>query len=110
MGFFYFVGAIGADEYFDAVKTIRLDLLNLLGSGYVVEHCVSAFRIKAREEIWKGYIAEGVKILTENTSLRGGAHLAKSYRELIDTKKEPEKTGDEIVREIINRAGLKVKT
>ena len=34
---------MGADRFFKLTENIRLDLLELYGSGYVIDHCISAF-------------------------------------------------------------------
>lgn len=44
-----------------AISTIRLDLLELFGSGYVMEHCVSAFLEHRRNQLYQTYITDALK-------------------------------------------------
>ena len=55
------------------------------------------------------YIANGLKMLTENTAkIVGGSYLAVSYTDIIHPKPKDERTGDEIVADVISSAGLKI--
>lgn len=61
-----------------------------------------------REMLWQ-YIAKGIKMLTENTArAAGGSYLAVSYTDIIHPKPKDERTGDEIVADVIMGAGLKI--
>lgn len=92
---------MGADEYFDCIASVRLDLLELFGSGYVIEHCVSVLNIKQKNDLWKDYIATGLQLLVSNlASAFGGKTLSLSYRELVSQEKEEEITEEEIIENI----------
>ena len=61
-----------------------------------------------REMLWH-YIANGIKMLTENTAkIVGGSYLAVSYTDIVHPKPKDERTGDEIVADVIRDAGLKI--
>ena len=61
-----------------------------------------------REMLWQ-YIAMGLKMLTENTArVVGGSYLAVSYTDIIHQKPQDERTGEEIVADVIMGAGLKI--
>ena len=92
------------------MTSIRLDLLSIFGSGYVVEHCIAVFRKKAQEKIYRAYITDALKAISQNTAAFNGQGLAMSGRfaELAGyIPKADEMTGDEIVADIIARAGLR---
>lgn len=64
--------AVGPDGYFDLCEDIRLDLLDLYGRGYVIDHCVAAFlrmrKKEAKETLYKAYLTDALKLIAENTS------------------------------------------
>ena len=114
---------MGANEYFELIQSIRLDLLNLFGSGYVIDHCISALSRKGektKEEqrmlTCMNYFADCIKIITENTakSVRQdqGSYVTRRLNDLLDPDRtaDPERSGDEIAADIIQRAELKTKT
>ncbi len=110
MGFFYFVGCCGAEAW--DYTGINLELLELIGKGYIVDHCVSLFNNKAKERLYQTYITDTLKCLNDNLAkVIGGSSIKARYYDLLEagSKKESEKTGDEIAIEIIKKAGLKVK-
>ena len=60
-------------------------------------------------EILWNYIANGLKMLTENTAkMVCGSYLSVSYTDIIHPKPKDERTGDEIVADVIMGAGLKI--
>ena len=81
----------------------------MLGSGYVIDHCISAFLDYKRHELYQDYIAENLRIIGENTanlSFTGeGKYIKVSFRDAITNKPEREKTGDEIANDIVNLIG-----
>ena len=110
MGFFYLIGCCGAEAW--DYTGINLGMLDLIGKGYIVDHCVSLFNSRAKERLYQTYITDTLKCLNDNVAkIVGGSTLKARYHDLfeIGIKKESEKTGDEIALEIIRKAGLKVK-
>lgn len=110
MGFFYLVGCCG-EEAWDYTG-INLEMLDLIGKGYIVDHCVSLFNDRMKERLYRVYITDTLKCLNDNVAkVVGGSALKARYYDLLEegNKKEIEKTGDEIALEIIRKAGLKVK-
>lgn len=80
-----------------------------MGSGYVIEHCVSAFSDMCKEAAFRSYIADGVKCISESiANLYGGSYLQERYADIVSISHTEEKTGDEIALEVIEKAGLKV--
>lgn len=108
MGFFYFIGSCGAENW--DYEGINVDLLILLGKGCVIDHCVSLFNKKQREKLFQTYVTETLKLINDNIAkIHGGSVLKTRYSELIETKKIDNRTGDEVARNVIKRIGLKVK-
>ena len=80
-----------------------------MGSGYVIEHCVSAFSDICKEEAYRSYIADGVKCIGESVVNQfGGSYLQERYADIVSIPRTEEKSGDEIALEVIEKAGLKV--
>ena len=101
---------MGADWYLTCVKTIRLDLLDLFGSDYVIEHCTSEYLEKAKEKERTYYIANCLKNINEIIANQfGGKYLSIGLKEALEPEKENTRTGDDIARDIIKRAGLSVQ-
>ena len=94
------------------IKTIRLDLLELMGSGYVIEHCISALSELRREKTYQYYVADALKNINDIVAKTfSGPYMTSRLYEMNgnSVKTHVEKTGDEIAMEIIKRAGLKPK-
>lgn len=77
-----------------------------MGSGYVIEHCIAAFRANQAEEIYKTYITDSFYVIVH--SLGNGDALPKRYQDIMHPETEDKRTGDEIAADIIKRHGLKV--
>lgn len=55
------------------------------------------------------YVSEALRIVTENTAKSyGGSYLDEKFSEIISGKQIDNRSGDEIVSDIINRAGIEV--
>lgn len=73
--------------------------------GYVRSQLESA----TRDNVFKMYISDCLRIITENTAkFAGGSFMKMQYSELIDSKPKPQKSAEEIVADVIKRAGLEV--
>lgn len=101
---------MGADQYTECIETIRLDLLDLFGSDYVFEHCVTAIRQKMERKQARYYIADALHNINAIMAQRyGGNYMAQRLSEIMNVPKEPEKSGDEIAADVIRRAELKTE-
>lgn len=87
------------------IRTINLEMLNLMGSIYVIEHVIAEYEIESEEKFYKTYITDLLKTLAEINNIT----VSGRFIDLLNISPEPEKTGDEIAKDIIERAGLKVK-
>lgn len=110
---------MGADEYFRLCESIRLDLLELYGSGYVIDHCIAAFHAIQEEKGYRMYVTDALKAIAENSAryiVRGvsepiefGATMRSRWADLgeepVKKKDEPEdnRTCAEIAGDIWSR-------
>ena len=62
---------------------------------------------QAKDTAYRVYVTDCLKLIAENT---GNISLKLRYYDIIKPKKEDNRTGDEIVEDIIKRAGLVVKS
>ena len=70
-----------------------------------------AMKRQCEQEIFREYIADGIQMISENTAnYVSGRYIVKRYTEIINKKSSDNRTGDEIVEDIIRRAGLVVKS
>lgn len=77
----------------------------------MIEHCVSAYNERCRQQIYRCYVADGLKSISESVAEHlGGSYLQERYVDLIngDTHKD-ERSADEIALEVIKKAGLKIR-
>lgn len=52
-------------------------------------------------------MADGVRMISENTAkFAGGPYMSVRYGDMIHPKKQDTRTGDEIVEDIVRKAGL----
>ena len=96
---------MGTDEYFEAITTIRLDMLELIGRGYAIEHCVSFFNKKREEQRYKYYLTDAIRILTYNTSMKGRGVIEQRYYDLAQkiNQKEDNRTADDVIDNISDK-------
>lgn len=62
---------------------------------------------QAKDTAYRVYVTDCLKLIAENT---GNISLKLRYYDIIHPKKADKRTGDEIVADIIKRAGLVVKS
>ena len=62
---------------------------------------------QAKDTAYRVYVTDCLKLIAENT---GNISLKLRYYDIIQPKKVDTRTGDEIVEDIIKRAGLVVKS
>lgn len=78
-------------------------MLELFGRGYVVEHCISAFNEKQKEETYRLYVTEILRGIGKQV----GVSFSMSYTELIESmkpQKEETRTADEVIDDIKEKA------
>ena len=62
---------------------------------------------QAKDTAYRVYVTDCLKLIAENT---GNISLKSRYYDIVNPKKADNRTGDEIVADIIKRAGLVVKS
>lgn len=80
-------------------------MLELMGSGYVIEHVAAEHNCRMREELFRVYTTDALKYIAEFC----GVLLSDRYIELIEEPREVEESGDEVALRVIQKLGLKVK-
>lgn len=78
-----------------------------MGSGYVIETCISAFLDNKKRRLYEEYVTECLRIIAKNTAMAGHQggereYVTVHYRDMIKTDK-PQKdtrTGEEIISDI----------
>ena len=65
---------------------------------------------QAKDTAYRVYVTDCLKLISENTAnISRGQYMKSRYYDIIHTAKVDTRTGDEIVEDIIKRAGLVVK-
>ena len=98
----------GAEGYRRGCASIRLELLDLLGREYVIEHCVQVLKDVAEERRYRAYVTDALMVLTENTArFAGGRRLMTRWASGLAAGRA--QSGDDIAAEVMRRAGLRFK-
>lgn len=81
-------------------------MVELLGSGYVIEHCISAFLKLQEEKAYRVYVTDSLKVIAENTTGAEERHaMSKRWIDLVEVKadeKEETICAEEKASDIIN--------
>ena len=66
---------------------------------------------RVKTEAYRIYVTDALRVVAENTArFASGNYIKARYADMIEPKKQDNRTGDEIVADIIKRAGLVVKS
>lgn len=68
--------------------------MELLGSGYIIDHCVAAFNQKEIEKAYRVYVTDALKVLSG---------IEVRWYDLIDTKPVDDRTFREITDDVWSR-------
>lgn len=93
---------MGADAWIDYCRNIQLDLVELFGSYFVIEHVISEARARNEERLYRIYASDMLKAIAEGVGFEVNMRYADIINDEVDTR-----TGDEIAAEIIEKAGLR---
>lgn len=73
----------------------------MLGSGYVIDHCISAFQKEQEQKLFNVYITDALQVIADNTMrFNGGSRMSKRFYDVAYAEKpvkEQEETADEII-------------
>lgn len=75
-----------------------------MGSGYVVDHCISAFRIKQERRGFEYYLTDAIAAYIGMWS----KDRYPRYYDMMHPKEEDKRSGAEIAADIVAKHGLKV--
>lgn len=76
----------------------------------MIEHCASEYLEKVKKKEQAYYIADCLKSINKILANHfGGEYFNTGLRDMLDPQKEDTRSGDDIARDIIKRAGLKPK-
>ena len=79
-------------------------MLELLGSGYVIEHCTLAFLQNKKQQSYQYYIAECLRIISENTAkFGGGSYVQVKIQDVLEPKPVDNRTADDVIESIRNK-------
>lgn len=71
----------------------------------MVDYCVSRFRHKQEEKLYRTYITDALMVVANNTAHAfGGNRIEKRYADFFEP--QDERTGTEIAVDVMRRAGL----
>lgn len=74
----------------------------MFGKGYVTDMCISFFK-KENSQL---YVAECLRIITENTAkMTGGAYMTAKLEDVLYPKPVDHRTADDIIGNIKNKIG-----
>lgn len=79
-------------------------MLDMLGSGYVIEHCVAEIKKRNRADNFRYYMAD----CAAGVLMRLGVKDVKRLYDFEHPTPEDDRTPEEIIDDITARAGLKV--
>ena len=84
----------------------------MLGREYVIDHCVSRLNLEAEEKLYRMYITDALKAISENTSafMKNGKSISVRYTDLLNRMKtkESDEDSEEKADEIISRIKKKL--
>lgn len=74
-----------------------------------MRYAVARYQSHQRDLAYRFYISEALRIISENTArFGGGSYMTSKFSDIVTPKNRDKRTGEEIVADIVNRAGLKV--
>lgn len=83
----------------------------MFGWGYVIEYCISLFKKEQEEKLYKNYVAECARIVTENTAKILSAithaddckYIGPSFEEMMKPKPIDKRTAEEVIEAISDK-------
>lgn len=82
-------------------------MLEVLGRGYVIDHCVASYTRRQKEKIYRVYITDALRAIVNNTAQFAGNGLAINdrYIDIIEPKPKEELTTEKVVGKIRKKLG-----
>lgn len=84
----------------------------MFGRQYVIDCCINNYNNAQRKEAYDIYVTDSLRIIAENTAkFAGGSYLKMRYADIIEPENEvveDDRSAQEIVDDIVSRAGITV--
>ena len=75
--------------------------MKMFGWGYVKDCCISLFQKEQEEKAERYYIAECLRVITENTAKGfGGNYINVKFHDMLNPKREETRTAFEVISDI----------
>ena len=75
-----------------------------------MRYAIARYQSQQRELAYRIYVTECLRIIGENTAkMSGGSYITASLADISNPKPVDNRTGEEIVADIIKKAGLEVR-
>lgn len=75
-----------------------------------MRYCTARLNEKARNDAYRIYVTDVLRIVAENTArYAGGNYIKARYADIIEPKKQDNRTCEEITADIVARCGLTIK-
>ena len=75
--------------------------MDLMGRGYVIDHCAAALQAEEKEKAYRIYVTDCLRMIAKNTApIALGEYIGKRYLDIINPKPEETRTADEIIDHI----------
>lgn len=92
------------------METIRLDLVEMIGWRYVIEHCISSFLKLQEERAYRTYVTDALMLISENTAnISSGKYMNKHFSEIYENDKQNEEEKKPTAEEVKNRIKSKFR-
>lgn len=85
-----------------------MEKARLYGRQYILDSCIEMYSDEQREKAYRMYIAESLRILTDNTSRMNGGYV-QGRLSIYDKQQTENRTAEEIVEDVSRRAGITIK-
>ena len=74
-----------------------------------MRYAMARYQSQQRDLAYRIYIADCLRILSENTAkVGGGSYITAKFADIINPKPVEKRTGEEIAADIIKQAGIEV--
>lgn len=74
-----------------------------------MRYAIARYQSQQRDLAYRIYIADCLRILSENTAkVGGGSYITAKFADIINPKPVEKRTGEEIAADIIKHAGIEV--
>ena len=97
---------MGADGYGGYLTRVDPQRALFYGDGYITDSIIAAVKRDRNDELYRSYVTDALKAITENTAQGGGVVMTGRYYDIVNVKpvaeQAPQKTSEEVKESIIN--------